>query len=74
MSRAMNLSLAESTVREHCRENDVEVSALEVLPGGGVRLVCSRADGAERIRKKLKSKLISDDAQRTKLRPPRLQW
>ena len=74
MSRAMNLSLAESTVREHCRENAVQVSALEVLPGGGVRLVCSSADGAAMIRKKLKSKLIIGEVQRTRLRPPQLQW
>ena len=70
----MNLSLAESTVREHCRENAVGVSALEVLPGGGVRLVCDSADGAAKIRKKLKSKLISGEVQRTRLRPPQLQW
>ena len=70
----MNLSLAESTVREHCRENSVEVSALEVLPGGGVRLVCNSAEGAALIRKKLKTKLINGEVQRTKLRPPRLQW
>jgi hypothetical protein len=70
----MNLSLAESTVREHCRSNSVEVSALEVLPGGGVRLVCSSAEGAELIRTKLKSKLITGEVQRVRLRPPQLQW
>ena len=70
----MNLSLAESTVREHCRTNSVEVSALEVLPRGGVRLVCASADGAELIRKKLKSKLIAGEVERTRLRPPRLKW
>ncbi|HYI42896.1 MAG TPA: hypothetical protein VD768_04665 [Sphingomicrobium sp.] len=70
----MNLSLAESSVREHCRANAVEVSALEVLPGGGVRLVCSSADGAALIRNKLKSKLITGEVQRTRRRPPQLQW
>ena len=70
----MNLSLAESTVREHCRENAVAVSALEVLPGGGVRLVCDSAYGAAKIRKKLKINLISGEVQRTRQRPPQLQW
>ena len=70
----MNLSLTESAVREHCREKAVEVSALEVLPGGGVRLVCSSADGAALFRKKLKNKLITGEVRRTRLRPPQLQW
>lgn len=71
MSRAMNLALSESKVREHCRTSGVEVSALEVLPGGGVRLVCTSGHGAELLRKKLKSKLIAGEVQRTRLRADR---
>lgn len=71
MSRAMNLALSESKVREHCRTSAVEVSALEALPGGGVRLVCTSAQGAELLRKKLKSKLIAGQVRRTPLRADR---
>ena len=71
MSRAMNLSLSETKVREHCRTNAVEVSALETLPGGGVRLVCASSHGAELLRGLLKKKLIAGEVQRTRLRPDR---
>ena len=71
MSRAMNLKLSEAKVRDHCRTAGVEVSALEVLPGGGVRLVCASSQGAELLRTKLKSKLIAGEVQRTRLRADR---
>ena len=68
MSRAMNLALSESKVRDHCRTNSVEVSALEPLPGGGVRLVCASGEGAALLRLKLKRKLIDGEVKRTPLR------
>ena len=58
MSRVINLSMAEADVREQCRKSAIGVSSLEVLQSGGVRLVTSSVDGAEKIRKKLKSKII----------------
>ena len=70
----MNLSLSEKKVREHCRTNAVEVSALEELPGGGVRLVCASGEGAALLRGLLKNKLIGDDAKRTRIRPDGPLW
>ncbi len=67
----MNLSLSEKKVREHCRTNAVEVSALEELPGGGVRLVCASTDGAALLREVLKKKLMTGEVQRTRLRADR---
>jgi hypothetical protein len=74
MSRVMNLSLSEAKVREHCQSKGIGVSALETLPGGGVRLVCMSADGAEQVRKTFKSKLIDIDRERTPHRPAHPQW
>ena len=71
MSRALNLSLSEKKVREHCKTNAVEVSALELLPGGGVRLVCASGEGAELLRGLLKNKLMTGEVQRTRLRADR---
>ena len=73
MSRVVNLSMAEADVREQCRKSAIGVSSLEVLESGGVRLVTSSVDGAEKIRKKLKSKLVHGDVQRRRsgVRPPR---
>jgi hypothetical protein len=70
----MNLALSEKKVREHCRTNAVEVSALEELPGGGVRLVCASGEGAALLRNLLKKKLIASDVERTRLRSDRPLW
>ena len=67
----MNLSLSEKKVREYCRTNEVEVSALELLPGGGVRLVCASGEGAALLREVLKKKLMTGEVQRTRLRADR---
>ena len=67
----MNLALAESTVREHCRTNNVGVSALEALPQGGVRLVCASGEGAALLRRLLKKNLLAADARRTRFSPDR---
>lgn len=74
MSRVMNLSLSETKVLEHCQNKGIGISALESLPGGGVRLVCMSADGAEQVRKTFKSKLIAMDRERTPYRPARPLW
>lgn len=58
MSRAMNLSLAEAIVRTRCDAAGVAISALETLPSGGTRLVCTREEGADEMRIKLGSSLI----------------
>lgn len=74
MSRAINLSMSENAVIERCRSAGVGVSALESLPGGGVRLVCMSSDGAETIRQALKSKVIVGDRAREKFRPATPLW
>ena len=74
MSRVVNLSMAEADVRELCRKSDIGVSSLEVLQSGGVRLVTSSSDGAEKIRKKLKSKLVRGDVERTPVNPRTWPW
>ena len=74
MSRAINLTLGEDEVLQHCRRLDVGVSSLEALPGGGVRLVCMSSDGAGQVRQALKSKLIAGDVVRARFRPSTPLW
>jgi hypothetical protein len=74
MSRTIFLSLNEGEVVARCLAEKVGVSAIERLPGGGVRLVCMSSDGAERMRKKLHSKLLKDDVLRTSHRPSTPLW
>ena len=58
MSRAMNISLPEAKVRARCEAAGVAISALEVLPSGGTRLVCMREEGADEMRVVFKSSMI----------------
>ncbi|MGI8704283.1 MAG: hypothetical protein ACR2JJ_00520 [Sphingomicrobium sp.] len=69
MSRTINLSLDEGAVIAKCQTAKVGVSAIETLPSGGVRLVCMSTDGADRLRRKLKSHLIKGDVARSHYRP-----
>lgn len=74
MSRAVNLSMSTEDALKHCTDKGIGVSALEALPGGGVRLVCSSGDGAEQVRRVLKRKLLAVDLPRTAFRPTRPLW
>lgn len=75
MSRALYLDLDEGKVVACCLKEKVGVSAIERLPGGGVRLVCMSGDGADRIRKVLKSQLLDGDAvARERHRPASPLW
>lgn len=74
MSRAIFLSMAESDVLAKCASEKVGVSAIERLPQTGVRLVCMSADGADTMRRKLKSHLIKGEVVREKHRPTRPLW
>jgi len=65
MSRVVNLSLSEREALHQCQSRQIGVSAVEPLPDGGVRLVCMSTQGAETIRKRLKSNLIKGDVRRT---------
>ena len=74
MSRVVHLDLEEGVVVIRCLSEKVGVSAIERLPGGGVRLVCMSSDGAELIRKKLKSYLIAGEIERERHRPAKPLW
>ena len=75
MSRTLYLRLDEGKVVACCLKEKVGVSAIERLPGGGVRLVCMSSEGAERIRTVLKADLLStDDVSREPHRPGTPLW
>jgi hypothetical protein len=74
MSRVLHLKLEEGAVVTRCLSEQVGVSAIESLPGGGTRLVCKSSDGAETMRKKLKSYLIHADVTRARHRPVSPLW
>jgi hypothetical protein len=74
MSRAVYLSLDEGVVVIRCLSEKVGISAIEALPGGGVRLVCMSGEGAAIIRRKLKAYLMEDDVQRERHRPTTPLW
>jgi hypothetical protein len=74
MSRVVNLTLDEGVVVIRCLSEQVGISAIEGLPGGGVRLVCMSNDGAELIRRKLKRYVMDGDTKRQPHRPPTGTW
>jgi len=55
----MNLSLSEANVLQRCAESGVSVSAIEPLPSGGTHLVCTTSEGADEMRLRLASNLIT---------------
>lgn len=73
-TRVVHLSLDEGVVVIRCLSEKVGVSAIERLPGGGVRLVCNSAYGAALIRRKLKAYVMDDDVQRERFRPVKPLW
>jgi len=74
MSRALNLSMTEAEIIQHCSDKNIGISALENLPDGGVRLVCMSSFGAAQIRSKLKARLIADNVRRERFRPISPLW
>jgi hypothetical protein len=70
----MNLSLSQSDTVALCEKRGVGISAIEELPGGGVRLVCTSTSGADLMRAKSKSQIMSGDPRRTAHRPTRPLW
>ena len=74
MSRVIQLSMSEGETVAKCLEAKVGVSAIERLASGGVRLVCMSSDGAQTIRKKLKSHIIKGDVVRQRYRPVKALW
>jgi hypothetical protein len=74
VSRAINLDLEEGQVVARCLAEKVGISTIERLPSGGVRLVCMSVDGAQLIRRKLKSHLLETDQVRQRHRPTTPLW
>lgn len=74
MSRVLLLDMSTQSATDECHRLDIGVSALEALPAGGVRLVTMSSEGAERLRTKLKSKLLKGEVLRARHRPKRPLW
>ena len=74
MSRVLFVSLDEGDVVARCLAQKVGISAIERLPGGGVRLVCMSVEGAETMKRKLKPKLIKETVTREGFRPVSPLW
>lgn len=74
MNRAVHLAMSEADAVRHCHTKDIDISVIEPLPDGGIRLVCSSSYGAETIRSQLKRKLMTDDVRREKIRPRSPLW
>ena len=74
MSRVVFLSLDEGQVVAHCLKEKIGISAIERLPGGGVRLVCKSSEGAGLVALRLKEHLLDDDVTRTRHRPVSPLW
>jgi hypothetical protein len=74
MSRALFVDLDEGRVVLDCLAANVHVSAIERLPQGGVRLVCSSSEGAATMIRKFKKHLLPDTVAREKFRPTRPLW
>lgn len=69
MSRVLHVAMDEGEVVARCLAANVGISAVEHLPAGGTRLVCMSADGAKRMRTKLRSTLIKGVVVRQRYRP-----
>lgn len=71
MSRAMNLTLDEREVTAICLSSGVSISAIEPLPSGGTRLVCTTGPGAEKMRVRFRRHIIDGAVTRHRFyRPP----
>lgn len=61
MSRTIFLKIEEGEAITRCLKEKVGISAIERLPGGGIRLVCMSSDGADRLRKLLSSRVLKEE-------------
>lgn len=67
MSRAINVNATPADVTTMCKKHKVTISAIEVLPSGGTRVVLMNADDAAVITKAYAKKLLATDTARTPL-------
>jgi len=70
----MQLAMSEQEVLALCASKEVAVSVIERLPGGGTRLVCCSSSGADIVRDKAKSRIITAEQVREKHRPTSPLW
>lgn len=70
----MQLAMSEQKALQLCATHNVAVSVIERLPGGGVRLVCSSAGGADILRQKAELKVLKVEQAREKHRPATPLW
>jgi hypothetical protein len=69
MSRAVFLNMSERALILHCEAAKIGISTIGELPAGGTRLVCMSVHGAEKIRRKLKARLMKGDVARERHGP-----
>lgn len=74
MSRVLLVALDEGQVVATCLKENVAISTIEHLVGGGVRLVCMSSDGAARMGRKLKTHLFEGVVTRQRHRPTTPLW
>ena len=74
MSRALLVALDEGLVVAACLAENVGISTIERLPGGGVRLVSNSMDGAARMARMFKPHLIDGVVTRERRRPRTPLW
>ena len=65
-SRAINIDASEADVRAVCAKQDAAISAIETLLSGGTRVVLLNGDGAARVRRSFKAKLLTGNIVRTR--------
>lgn len=68
MSRAINVSETLQNVLAKCEAQGVDVSAIEALVSGGTRVVLSRPDGADAMRRIFANQIIEGKVRREPLR------
>ncbi|MCW6533784.1 hypothetical protein [Sphingomonas lycopersici] len=67
MSRAINLDVPHADVIAMCEKHNVTISAIEVLPSGGTRVVLMNGYDTALIADAFKSRVIEGVVQRTPL-------
>lgn len=67
MSRAVNVNATEAEVTAMCMKHKATISAIEVLPAGGTRVVMMNGDAAAVITRAFKARLLGPDVKRTPL-------
>ena len=68
MSRAMNVDASFATVEAACAKHNVSISVLEALVSKGTRVVCNTSEGADILRRAMKSSLLTTPVKRLPLR------